>query len=106
MKSTEKSTQAAILDYLKLRGIFHYRQNTGAFSTSSPITGNSRFVRFGFPGASDIVAVWKGQYVAIEVKDVKGRLNENQERFKEALEYAGGVYVLARSLDDVTELFD
>lgn len=98
MASTEKATQAAILDYLALRGIFHWRQNTGAYRPD-----HGGFVRYGVAGAPDIMCVLppNGQLLGIEVKDSKGRLNENQERFKRELEAVGGVYVVARSLDDV-----
>ena len=55
----------------------------------------------GTPGSPDIVCVIEGQFVGIEVKDEKGKLNPNQVAFKERLEAAGGKYVLARSVDDV-----
>lgn len=37
----------------------------------------------------------------IEVKDVKGGQNENQLEFQAKFEAAGGVYILARRLQDV-----
>jgi hypothetical protein len=44
-----------------------------------------------------------GQYVGIEVKAPKGKQSEHQKEFQEALEAAGGRYVLAYSLDDVIQ---
>jgi hypothetical protein len=99
MASTEKATQKAILDYLSYKHVFHYRNNTGSFQT--PEGG---FYRFGMLGSPDIVCVVKGRYIAIEVKDIKGVLNDNQKTFKELLEKAGGLYVVARSLDDVISI--
>lgn len=96
MPSTEKATQKAILDYLGFKKVFHYRNNTGSFQT--PEGG---FYRFGMLGSPDIVCVSKGQFIGIEVKDVKGVLNENQKLFQQELEKAGGRYIVARSLDDV-----
>lgn len=96
MPSTEKSTQKSILEYLTIKGIFHYRNNSGGFKDQ-----RNRFYRFGALGSPDIVAVVNGQYVAIEVKDIKGRQNDNQINFQKALERAGGKYILAKSLDDV-----
>jgi len=101
MASTEKSTQKAILDYLGYKKIFHYRNNTGSFTT-----GDNNFYRFGTPGSPDIICVVNGQYIGIEVKDVKGKLNDNQIRFKEDLEKAGGKYITARSVDDVINEFE
>src|ERR1700691_3381150 len=102
MKSTEKSTQAAIIQYLELSGIFHWRNNTGSFKNE-----RGGFYRFGALGSPDIFAVLPptGQLVGIEVKDIHGKLNVNQRAFRDALERAGGRYVLARSLDDVIPLF-
>lgn len=101
MKSTEKETQAAILSYLELKRVFHWRNNTGSFKTE-----RGGFYRFGTPGSPDIFAVRPpGQIIGIEVKDTKGRLNENQLAFRQSFEAVGGIYVLARSLDDVMGLF-
>ena len=62
---------------------------------------------YGSAGSPDIFAVLPptGQLVGIEVKDVKGKLNDNQVIFKSLLERAGGRYIVAKSLDDVTALF-
>lgn len=99
MASTEKATQKAILQYLEYKKIFFYRNNSGAMVI--PTKTGSRFLRFGATGSPDIVCVIGGQYVGIEVKDIKGKLSEGQKDFKERLEKAGGKYILARSLEDV-----
>ncbi len=102
-KSTEKVTQAAILEFLRLKKIFHWRNNTGAYKTQ---TGG--FVRYGTPGSPDIMCILKpnGHSLGIEVKDVKGYLNANQKDFKERLEAEGGTWITAKSVDDVIEFFD
>ena len=99
--STEKATQTAILGWLQSKKIFCYRQNS--FVAKNAYTGAP--LRAGTPGAPDIIAVVRGVYVGIEVKDIKpsAKLNENQEKFKARLEIAGGVWITARRLEDVTE---
>ena len=97
-KESEKDIQRAILDWLAVHRIFHYRQNTGGFRDSQ-----NHFYRFGHVGAPDIVAVVDGRYVGIEVKGPKGRQREEQKQFQQDLERAGGVYVLARGLEEVEE---
>jgi hypothetical protein len=62
--------------------------------------GKKWFVRFGAVGAPDIICVIKGQYVGIEVKAPTGKQSDHQKAFQQALEAAGGRYVLAYSLDD------
>ena len=100
LKSSEKDIQRTILEYLALKGIFHYRQNTGAFKDTQ-----GHLYRFGATGSPDIVCVHRGRYVGIEVKGEKGKQSPAQEQFQENLERAGGMYILARSLDDVIGTF-
>ena len=92
----ESDIQRQILDYLALKGIFHYRNNSGAFKDS-----NNHFYRFGALGSPDIICVIAGQYVGVEVKAPKGKQSDHQKDFQKKLEEAGGKYILAYSLDDI-----
>lgn len=82
--------------YLQIKGIFHYRNNSGALKTA---TGG--FVRFGAVGSPDLIAVIKGQYIGIECKMGTGRQSPGQKEFEKNLIRAGGKYWLIR---DVQEL--
>lgn len=42
-----------------------------------------------------------GQTIAIETKAKDGELSDEQRLFRRALEAAGGIYIVARSVDDV-----
>lgn len=95
MQSAEKETQKLILEYLTRKGLFHYRQNTGAFKRGG------RMYKFGTPGAPDILVVKKGRYIGIEVKGPTEKQEPDQVAFQEALEKAGGAYLLARSVEEV-----
>ena len=88
--------QRLILEYLALKRIFHYRNNSGAFKRD-----DGHFYRFGATGSPDIICVIKGQYVGIEVKAPKGKQSDHQKNLRENLEAAGGKYILAYSLDIV-----
>jgi hypothetical protein len=90
-----------ILSYLKLRPGKYWRQNTGAVSLASK-RGN-RFVRFGLVGAADITGIKDGKRIEIEVKTAKGKLSDNQKNFRSMIEEQGGVYIVARSVDDVIQ---
>lgn len=73
------------------------------------------------PGISDIIGVWpktgrpsgsrrrpgsiRGQFLAVEVKAGEDKLSEPQEAFLEAVRQAGGLAVVARSLEDVLILW-
>ena len=91
----EKDTQGAISDYLRAKKIFHWRNNTGSIKTEK------RFIQFGKVGSADIFALTKSTFYAIEVKSPTGRQSEAQKQFQSDVEVSGGIYILARSVDDV-----
>ncbi len=90
---------AACEELLHFRGIFHYRNNSGAYK---PAHGG--FIRFGYPGSPDIIAVIHGIYVGIECKMGSGRQTPLQKTFQEKLEKAEGIYWLVRSVDELEKL--
>ena len=67
----------------------------------SEYKGKTRAFTVGMAGSPDIICVVKGIYWGLEIKDIKGKLNNNQEIFRDALEKAGGIYLVIKSLDDV-----
>lgn len=72
------------------------RQNTGA------VRIGNRFVKFGWPGCSDIVGqLGDGRFLAVECKSTKGRLRPEQSVFLERINQAGGVAFVARNCLDV-----
>lgn len=93
----EADVLAACLELLRMRGIVHWRNNTGA----TKIGG--RYVRFGTPGSPDIVACIEGRFVGIEVKRPGGKLSKAQEAVGMSLVNSGGIYLVVQ---DVKELSD
>lgn len=51
-------------------------------------------------GTSDLTCCFAGQFVAIEVKATTAQ-SEAQQRYQARVEALGGLYILARSVDDV-----
>lgn len=104
----EAAIQRLIIDWLSVERIWHRRMNSGA--TVIPSARGNRFIRYGSVGMADILATFqhKGRLsvVWIEVKAPKGVQSEAQAMFEEEVQEQGHVYLLARSLDDVTQLFD
>jgi hypothetical protein len=74
-----------------------WRQNTGG----AKIKG--QWVMFGTPGAADISGLLlpHGRRLEIECKTERGRQSEDQKSFQAMIERFGGLYVLARSVEDV-----
>ena len=54
-------------------------------------------------GISDIIGIYQGRPLAIEIKTERGRLSEHQERFLERWKAAGGIAIVARSPNDVVK---
>jgi hypothetical protein len=105
----ERDIQRAVLDYLAARRIFAFRTNTGAAMLPGR-GGKPQLVRFGYKGVADVIgcyqtpAAYKGRFFAIEVKGPKGKQSDEQADFQREVEKAGGIYILARSVEDVAKI--
>lgn len=70
-------------------------------------TGNGfRPMRFGgIPGQADIIGCWRGRFIAIEVKtkDRRSKKSAEQEAWGNAIIAAGGLYIVARSVDEALD---
>jgi len=96
----EKDVLRGCLDYLRIRHHLVARINNGAFETK----GGGWIRCTDVPGIADIIGVtFDGRALAVECKSNKGRLSKAQEIFRAAWIARGGLYVLARSVDDLQE---
>lgn len=96
---SETDLVKACTHFLTLKGIFHYRNNTGALKSGD------RFIRFGAKGSPYIVAVRDGRYIGIECKAPNGRQSPDQKAFEQALTEAGGTYLIVHEVTDLTYIF-
>ena len=94
----EKDIQNQILEYLKLKRIFHFRNNVGAGMMGK------RFVRFGIPGAPDIFALKNGVLYGLEVKRPGSKQSPLQKEFGDKMNAEGAVYRVVFNLDDVIKI--
>ena len=58
----------------------------------------------GLTGSSDILACIKARFIAIECKTGTGKLSTPQRAFRDAVQRAGGIFIEARSVEDVTAI--
>ena len=94
---------AILIELSKLQ--YNCRVWKNATGTALSMDGR-RVIKFGLPGASDILGIkWPGQFIAIEVKTGSGKQNPDQVAFQKMVESLGGVYVLARNIDDCIKAF-
>jgi hypothetical protein len=62
-------------------------------------------VRYGLAnGSADLVGIYKGRFVALEVKVPTGRQTPEQVRWGQLVERKGGIYRVLRSVDDAHAL--
>lgn len=111
----EIEIQAAIMRLLKRhpKVAWAHRFNSGAGKLAYENGGKSRFMRFGFPGCSDIIGQLKprpdeyaGALLAIEVKTASGRATDEQLAFLASVNDSGGCAGIARQVEDVLTLLD
>lgn len=88
-KEKETDIQNQIRDYLRMKGWFviRHQQSMGSLK-----------------GLSDLSALKDGITIYIEVKTSKGYQSDYQKQFQQDIESHGGVYILARSIEDVQDI--
>jgi hypothetical protein len=108
----EADVLRACLDYLRLRGLLAWRSNN--VPAYDPARKGFRSFR-GLRGVSDILGILPrtldvggrrvtvGVFLAVEVKGRGGRLTPQQDAFLDGVRKAGGVAVVARSLQDLID---
>lgn len=99
---TEAEIQRAILEYLDTIGAVAIRVNSGVqFIQDS--NGSTRAFRGAPAGTSDIIACYRGRFLAIECKARRGKTTPAQDEFINRVNEAGGLAFVARSIDDVEQ---
>ena len=94
---------ADILVALSRAGVLAWKNHTGMGRT---MAGNP--IRFGLKGSADILAVLppRGRFAGIEVKTGTGRQRTQQGKFEKAVQMRGGLYLVARSVEDALALVE
>lgn len=64
-------------------------------------------IRFGVggPGGSDLIGIYRGRFLAVEIKTAVGRQTEEQRTFEALITRLGGIYVVLRSVDEALRWF-
>jgi penicillin-binding protein-related factor A (putative recombinase) len=104
LKQTEAQLQKIIIEYINItkKGMFWRNNNVGVFDRQ---TGAYRMTNQK-KGVPDIIGVYRGYFIGIEVKSIKGKMSEHQLDFKRQFERNGGVYYMANDFDKFKNWFD
>lgn len=102
LKVSEKAIQNTILEYLKLKKIFAWQNDSvGIYDLQKK---KFRFNPTKMKGVADIIGIYRSKFLAIECKSQNGRLNENQKHFLDRVVKEGGISIVARDIKDVEEV--
>jgi hypothetical protein len=100
-KTSEKQIENEILVFLELSGAFAWKNQTTGIYDPKIKAFRRKMNRFHLNGVADILGIWQGKPLAIEVKTEKGRLTDRQTSFLSRFIAYGGVAFVARSVADV-----
>lgn len=87
----EKLIENQIKKYLKEKKIWYFKVWGGGYQTA---------------GIPDIIACYKGRFIAIEVKNEKGKTTALQELNLELIKINGGIPIVARTVNEVKEVIE
>ena len=106
--STEKEIQNDIIRHLSARADLRlFRQQVAVAVPVSQCCPQCRryAIRFGVPGMADLIGIQApGRYIAIECKSPTGKQSPEQVTFQRVIQSLGGVYLIARGINDLTSL--
>lgn len=87
----ESEIKKKIKDYIESRGGFWTAVKGGAHSKT---------------GDPDLIVCYKGRFVGVEVKTCTGKVSDWQMLRKGQIESAGGIFCIARCVEDVKGALD
>ena len=102
---SEKEIENSILAYLKsLPDCFAWKnQSTGVYDPTRGVFRKSNN-KFHINGVSDILGIYKGKFLAIEVKTPKNKTRPaHQKAFISEVNKRGGIAFFATSIEEVKE---
>jgi hypothetical protein len=118
-KASEHQIQCAVARYLDLaldgvpNCIWWAVPNGGTFASRIDSSGKrvsvaaAKAKREGLkPGVSDIMVLWGGRLICIELKTKTGRQSPEQKQWADDATVAGAAYYVARSVEQVEEFLD
>ncbi len=65
---------------------------------------SDRVIRYGLIGSSDILGIYKGIFLAVEVKTGNAVQSGQQVRFQKMVDELGGIYIICRDTNVETLL--
>jgi hypothetical protein len=101
----EKVIQQQCLEWLTIKRIFHWRQNSGGFR--NPKSG-VYYRMSSAEGISDICGLMpgSGRFFAVEVKRQGNKPKEHQQAFLDRIHAEGGLAFVVTSVDELIQIIE
>ena len=99
--NNEHDLQTRIIQIITDRGGVATRVNSGG-----AISKRGGRIKLAEAGTSDIIACYRGQYLAIEVKYLDGKVSKGQWDFGDKVGKAGGVFIAVNNYLIVNDVLD
>jgi penicillin-binding protein-related factor A (putative recombinase) len=96
----EKDLQKAVIDLLEYKGAVVIKINNVGI-----MKPNGQYIPPRQKGISDLIACYKGKFIAIELKAGNNKPTEYQLTFLEQVKKAGGIALWTNNIDDVISFF-
>ncbi len=94
LANKESDVVKSCLQVLAMKGIFAWRNNTGA--VISMYKGKKRFIKYGCKGSPDIIGIMpNGKFIGVECKKVGGKQSDDQRDFQSKV--GNGIYIVVES---------
>ena len=93
----ERAIQRAILLWLRANGCLVAVTDAGAAYRAGAFFGDA--IPAGWPDITGLLP--NGRFIGVEVKTKRGRQSDAQKRIEQEIRKRDGIYVLARSVEDV-----
>ena len=87
----EKTIENSIKKYLKDNNIYYFKVHGGYYGVS---------------GIPDIIVCYKGRFVALEIKNEKGKTSKMQDMHIENIRKSGGIAFVVRSREEVKKIIE
>lgn len=105
LPSTENQALQSVCDYLQLnkkrKGYMFWRTN------NIPVYDGKNFrsmPKYSIHGIPDVIVIWNGQFVGLEIKTNVGKQSDGQKEFEKQCREVGGEYYVIRGIDEVKEI--
>jgi penicillin-binding protein-related factor A (putative recombinase) len=103
-KLSEKQIENSILQYLHLKKIYCWKQNTTGVYDAQKECFRRPHSPYIISGIADIIGIMpSGRFFAIEVKTPqrKSNVSDHQKAFLQSIQESGGIAFIATSIEDV-----